>query len=473
MKRKIYLWVAIVIGLLNASLGIGTVIFSRINGVDWRTILSDGSWILALSMTSIGVLIVTLRTHNPLGWIFCAIGFSQGLVSFSLQYATYALITAVGALPGGAFMSWVGQLAWFPGLSLLLTYAVLLFPTGHLPSPRWRIFAWICLIPLICFIPVALSAWSYRGLDLILTPDLASPTSGILYILSFFSFPLLLLCGLISLASLIIRFRKADLIERRQIKWVLFAAAIFMLTQLLQAVPPVYSFFTKNNLTFLVIIPISIALPMAVGMAILRYRLWEIDILINRTLVYVPLTGILSGLYAASMSLLQRTFIAFTGAKSDGAVVLTTLILASTFTPIRNALQGLVDRRFKNPVEPLVALKTFRHQIQSVEEVLNRESATRRFLEESVSALQASCGAILLDIDGTPRIASVSGDWEAGRETLTVPIGEKSQTIGTLALGSRSDGTAYTEAEISLLTGIAGKLGSVLNLIDHSRQLTG
>ncbi len=217
---------------------------------------------------------------------------------------------------------------------------------------------------------------------------------------------------------------------------------------------------SENRLTFLVTVPISIALPAAIGVAILRYRLWEIDILINRTLVYVPLTGILSGVYAALTSLLQRVFIAITGTKSDGAIVLTTLVLASTFTPIKNALQAFVDKRFKNPLEPQAALKTFKRQIQAIEEVIDGEKAARRFLDESAAALQASCGAITLLQDGQPQVVSVTGDWEAGRETLAIAIGKENRNIGMLYLGLRRDGTDYTEAGISLLAGVADSLES-------------
>jgi hypothetical protein len=466
MKKKFLFWTAIFIGLVNVAIAVGSVIFSRLNAVDWLAILPDGSWILALSMTSVAVLIALRRPGNLLGWIFLGIGFSQGLVFFSLQYARYALVTSPAVLPGGELMSWVAQFAWFPSLSLMLTYAIMLFPTGRLPSRRWRILAWVSVFPLLLFIPVALSFWPDRGSVLLLNPDSVTPTSGIFFILLALSFPALFLCGVASLASLILRYRKGDLIERHQIKWVAYAAGFFLLMELLAAIPPVYAFFMDHKIAFLIVVPVSLALPAAVGIAVLRYRLLDIDILINRTLVYVPLTGILAGLYAASMGLLQRGFVAATGAKSDIAIVLTTLILTSTFTPIKNALQGLVDRRFKNPMEPLAALKMFGRQIQAIEEVVDRNSALKRFLHESASALQASCGAVFLADKGERRVVSVSGDWEAGRETLTIPIGMDTGDIGTLYLGPRQDGTAYTEAEGSLISGVAASLGRVLSLLE-------
>jgi len=466
MKKKIIFWAAIAIGLVNIVLAISSVIFSRLNGVDWLTILADSGWILALSMTFVGVLIALRRPDNPLGWIFFAIGFSQGLVSFTLQYATFTLVTSPGSLPGGPLISWLANILWFPSLTLIMTYAIMLFPTGHLPSRRWRILAWGSVIPLLLFIPVVVALWPYRGLAFLLNPDSVMPTSGLIFILLTLTFPLLALCGLVSLASLIIRYRKGDLIERHQIKWVAFAAGFFLLMELRFTIPAIYVFFMESKISFLIIIPLSLALPAAIGIAILRYRLLDIDILINRTLVYVPLTGILAGLYAASMSLLQRAFIAMTGAKSDVAIVLTTLILTSTFTPIKDALQKLVDRRFKNPTEPLSALKKFDKQIQTIEEVVDRNSAARRFLEESASALQASCGAIFLMHEGAAQLVSTTGAWDAGRESLAVPIGRESGVIGRISLGMRLDGTAYTQAEINLLKSVAGRLGRVLHLLE-------
>jgi len=466
MKKKVSFWAALAIALVNVLFGIGSVIFARLNAVDWPTILSDGGWIVALSMTTIGVLIAVSRPRNPLGWIFYAIGFSQGLVSFAFQYAKFTLVTSPAALPGGPLMSWLGQVAWAPGLTLMLTFAILLFPNGRLPSPRWRILAWISALPLFLFMPIAQSVWPYRGLELLLHPEQIPSATGLVGILTLFTYPMIILCGLACVVSLFIRFHRSDLVERRQIKWVAFAASIFLFVIVFQQIPPVAAFLAKYNLTFILTVPVSIALPAAVGIAILRYRLWDIDIIINRTLVYVPLTAILSGLFAASLALLQRLFVAFTGAKSDGAIVLTTLILTSTFTPIKNALQALVDRRFKNPSEPMAALKMFKRQIQTIEEVVNAESAARRFLDESTLALQASCGAISLSRQGVPQIVSVKGDWAAGLETLTIPIGKKAQNIGTLYLGLRQDGTAYTDTEISLLAGVANALGQVLSLVE-------
>ena len=249
--KKILFWAAIIFGLVNVAFGIGSVIFARLNALDWPQILGDGGWIVALSMASIGVLIAVSRSRNPLGWIFLAIGFSQGLVSFAFNFATFVLVTSPGALPGGPLMSFLGQIAWIPGLVLELTFAILLFPTGHLPSRRWRIVAWASALPLILFIPGILYLWPYRGLVLLLHPDQAVPT-GVNAFLSSLLFPLMLLPGLACVVSLFIRFRKADYIERQQIKWVAFAAGLFLIVIAITDFTPVGAYFyEKNYLSYL------------------------------------------------------------------------------------------------------------------------------------------------------------------------------------------------------------------------------
>ncbi len=465
MKRGFLLWAAVGIGVVNTMAGLGAVVLGGLSGETLPMILSDSGWVFALSLTSVGVLIAVWRPRNPLGWIFCAIGFSQGITSFAGQYAVYALRTSPGALPLGAFMSWVGAVGWFPGANLLLTYALLLYPTGRLPSRRWRLLGWACALPMILFIPQSLHLWPYRGAPLIERPIQIPPSEGLTQLMAPFVFPLLMACGLASVISLFVRYRQAGPIESKQIKWVAFAAGIIIFGLLIMEFTAFGGSLGNQGLTFLIGIPLSIALPAAVGVAILRYRLWEIDLLINRTLVYVPLTGVLAGLYSASISVLQRAFVALTGTPSDGAVVLTTLLLVSTFTPLKNVLQGIVDRRFKDPREPLAPLQAFSNQVKAVEEVIDRKLAARRLLDEAVISLQASGGAVFLAMGGAPELVSTTGEWSDGCEALTIPITSNDQGVGKLSLAPRRDGTDYREIEVSLLVSLAERLGRVLSLI--------
>src|SRR5207248_2881004 len=124
----------------------------------------------------------------------------------------------------------------------------------------------------------------------------------------------------------------------------------------------------------------DIALPLiptvGIGVGILRHRLYDIDVIIRRTLIYVPLTGVVAGLYAGSVALLQKLFVAFTGEKSDAAIVITTLLLAATFTPIKNSLQALVDKRFKEAPDSMKKLKAFSQYVESVAEAVSIEQVS-------------------------------------------------------------------------------------------------
>ena len=153
--------------------------------------------------------------------------------------------------------------------------------------------------------------------------------------------------GIIAVASLIARYRRSASDARHQLKWFLFAVAVW-------AVVLPISLVVGDNWTAIVGILALTLVPAAVVVAIRRYRLYEIDTLINRTFVYVPLVGIVAGLYAGLVALLQRVFIAVTGNSSDAAAIISALTLAALFTPLRNAIQAAVDRRFKpdDPAKP-------------------------------------------------------------------------------------------------------------------------
>jgi hypothetical protein len=189
----------------------------------------------------------------------------------------------------------VGQpLGLAPGLGLLLTFVPLLFPDGRLPSRRWRPVAWLSAIPIVV-IPVltAVALWSWRG-PALLDPDGVSQATGALSAVLFPAYVLMLGCGLACLAALLLRFRRARGMERQQLKWLLFACAV-TITILLVVQPN-----TSNEwkLGMLLALPLFPSVPVAAGVAILRYRLYEIDRIINRTLVYGLLTAVLGLGYA-------------------------------------------------------------------------------------------------------------------------------------------------------------------------------
>ena len=285
----------------------------------------------------VGAILLEQAAH-PMGVICLAVGLGGAINGFGQEYVDFADLHP-GA-PGVDLVILVSVLLGFPGVGLAFTFLPLLFPDGRLPSPRWLPVAWIAiadivlLILAIGFTPTGI--FSTRPNPVVLVPggplaDSVAVGTSVLTAIT----------GLLCAGALLWRYRGADAVTRQQLKWVAGAVAIF-------AVGLVVSILLPPIDTFALLLPV---IPVAVGIAILRYRLYDIDVLIGRALVYVPLTAILAGLYAASVALFQRLFTAITGQTSDAAIVITTLILAAVFTPARKALENAVERRFK-PAQP-------------------------------------------------------------------------------------------------------------------------
>jgi hypothetical protein len=303
---------------------------------------------LIVSFSVIGALIASQRPENPIGWIFLAVGFCYGLLSAGDEYAIYALLTNPGALPLGAEASWLGQWIWAPGLGLILVFLPLLFPDGHPPSHRWRPVGWLGGLSIgLAVVSSTILLWPERG-PALLTGD-ENPSHVAYVLVVFVAVPMMLLAGLGAVISLFVRFRRARVEERQQIKWFASAAALtlvwfvfeLIVVELLSAeggLPEV-----TVPLSSLLVLP---SIPIATGIAILRYRLYDIDVIINRTLVYGSLTAMLAAVYLGSVVLLQYIFRALTGQGSTFAVVASTLVIAALFNPLRRRIQSFIDRRF-------------------------------------------------------------------------------------------------------------------------------
>ena len=183
----------------------------------------------------------------------------------------------------------------------------------------------------------------------------------------------------------------------------------------------------------------------------------------------MPLTGILAGVYAASIALFQKLFTAITGEKSDAAIVLTTLILAAIFTPIKNALQSFVDKRFKESADPTKELMALDKQVQSVVEVMDTGQITQRLLDKSVLAFDASGGAIYLWQDGELRLAHASEGWDSSA-ALNVPLESNGERLGVLQLGARRQiGREYTSQDRATLQQTADRVAQAISLQRNGR----
>lgn len=255
-------------------------------------------------------------------------------------------------------------------------------------------------------------------------------------------------------------------ILRQQTKWVVYGLMVS-----LGGVAVVFSVSAARSLRDQ--IPVMIAgnvamdllwliIPVSMAIAMLRYRLWDIDLIINRTLVYVPLTAILAGLYASVNTLFQKLFVATTGQKSDAAIVLATLIIASTFTPIKNGMQIAVDKRFKEPADPLKELRAFDNQVRSVVEVLDSDLITRRLLHTATTAFRASGGAVYLGHGGQMRLEQASPEWKDEERRLSLPLEWNGRQLGLLCLGGRVSGKEYSRQELQVLQETANRVAQAI-----------
>jgi hypothetical protein len=289
----------------------------------------------------VGALIVTHRPGNAIGWIFSAIALLAFTGQLAGQYATYAYATRPGSLPGATLAAWYGYWPWWLVLTLTLIFTPLLFPTGRLLSPRWRPVAWLAGVT-----TAVLTVGTSLRTELELAPGqvIANPI-GVAAVGNPEQSPVaLVLIGLLTVlaavafGSLVLRFRRSRGEERQQLKWFTYAAALVPLSVIGDSLPAVVGDLAND-------VPI-VLLPVAAGIAILRYRLYDIDRLINRTLVYGLLTALLAGVYVGAVLVLGQIFGGVTGDPPSWVVAGATLAVAALFQPARRRIQALVDRRF-------------------------------------------------------------------------------------------------------------------------------
>jgi hypothetical protein len=302
---------------------------------------SYGAALIALTFTGVGALVVSRQPGNAVGWIFFIVGVLQAINLFGGAYSELAVVTHPGSLPGGYVAAWVTEWNWAPSIGLLVTFLLLLFPEGKLLSPRWRWVAWptgVAMAVLVAFAAVAL--WpERRDIALGLQADDPDVPSGLVPVVA--AAAVVLVFGVLaSAASLVIRFRRSRSVERQQLKWFTFAGALAGAAGLALFLPTAESTWT-GRLFFAA----ALSVPAAATIAILRYRLYDIDVVVNRTLVYGSVTALLAGSYLGLVLLLQVAFRPVTEENSL-AVALSTLAVAALFRPARNRVQALVDRRF-------------------------------------------------------------------------------------------------------------------------------
>jgi len=258
-----------------------------------------------------------------------------------------------------------------------------------------------------------------------------------------------------------------------QTKWVLFGCAvgtsIYIALLVARVIAPIIAephlpSIVYDLLLVPLFLPVLLVAPLTFTMSIFRYRLLEIDVVIRRTLVYTILTATLAGLYIASVGFFQRLFVAVTGERSEGAIVLTTLVVAAAFTPVKNNLQGFVDKHVKEVPDPTKPLRSFGDTVHGFADLLDPKQLCHRLLQEAQVAFAAAGGAVYLLHGDRLELECDSGDWH-GEEVLTIPLEHEGRPLGELRLGSRRDGCAYSDPDMQTLTGICAQVARTIHFL--------
>jgi hypothetical protein len=345
-----------------------------------------GVWIVT------GALIISRHPQHPVGWLLCAGFFSPPIDMFSAGYAAYDTYVLSGPLPGvGLALVWL-KLGNLGAIGLVaLTLIILLFPDGSLPSPRWRGVSWAAVGSLLVYLPLQAlepgpadpSYLPVRSNPLGVSPSLWATLKPLMWA----AFSILALCYVAALLSLLFRLGRARGDERQQVKWLLFPAWLYGIFLLL--------YFIGIEKADEVIMGIGLALAqlavagmiIAIAFAIFKYRLYDIDIIINKTLVYGALTATLAFVYFISVVLLQQVF----PAESPISIVLSTLAIAALFSPLRRRIQNAIDRRFyRRRYDAQHTLTAFSEKMRDEVELEKLSEALLAVVDETMQPAHAS-----------------------------------------------------------------------------------
>ena len=357
MSGRAAAWLAWSLVVLSVVLLVGGISFALMI----RSSVPDGSVtlsVLALAFSVVGAIIASRQPRNAIGWLFCSVGVTIGLSSFAGDYTEFWLASGFGrGVLLGETAAWFSSWSWTLLVYVPTSFLLLLFPDGRLPSPRWRPVAWCAVLGLIGF----LAGYTLEPGPLEDFPQIMNPYGVDSLILEAVAVAGAILASasmVASAISLIVRMRRAGRAQRQQIKWLAYGGALAVGAVFVGGVISVWIGEVGYALTSIGLLGV----PIFTGVAIARYRLYEIDIVINRTLVYGALTAALVALYFGGVATLHALLRALSGQEQQPqlAIVVSTLAIAALFNPLRRRIQAFIDRRFyRNKYDARKTLEAF------------------------------------------------------------------------------------------------------------------
>ena len=334
-------WLALVLTAASVALAAGALVCLALS---WGAPLPD-SWgfrgyaiVHAIGFTAVGAIVALRRPANAIGWLLLSAGVVAALGAFALEYGIYAIVGRAIALPGGIFGAWLGSWTWVLYVAGILPFVLVLFPDGRLLSTRW----WPVGGAAILSVVVTTASLAFKAGPLQLAAYADNPftplPSSLVDTLGVIGVGTILPVTGGAAWSLVLRFRRATGIEREQIKWLAFSAVPLVGAGFASAVLP-------DKLGQVLAVFLQLSVPVAVGIAVLRYRLYDIDVLINRALVYGTLSAMLIATYVATVILVGTALRPFTSG-SELSVAVSTLATLAMIQPLRRRIQQAVDRHF-------------------------------------------------------------------------------------------------------------------------------
>jgi hypothetical protein len=406
-------WLAWIVAALSVTMFVASAGLTALSLYDapatqpsstwWGTVDDLVLFVPFLAFPLVGALISSRRPENPIGWICLAAGFFWMLLLLGESPSSL--------VPTSVALDALTQWTWVPPVGLLGIYMILLFPDGKLPSRRWRPLAWFSgAVMVLVSVALTLIPGHLEGhpgvrnpFGLEAHPMVAQALPGVIVLLP--------VCIVASAASLIWRYRRSGGEVREQIKWVAFAASLVGVMYLITLVGGL--FFAPEatqgstgtppfgDILLSAVLLSYAGVPIAVGFAVLKYRLYDIDILINRTLVYGSLTAMLIALYFGVIVVLQRAFVLFIDQQSTLAIVASTLLIAALFTPLRRRIQSFIDRRFYR--RKYDARKTLEAFSASLREETDLEALNSELVEVVRETMQPAHVSVWLRPETAPK----------------------------------------------------------------------
>ena len=417
--------------------------------------------VIAVGCSIVGAVIASRCPEHPIGWVFCTIGLAGGVNHFGAEYTIYASQATSESLQGGAVLAWATSWTWVVALGLYVLLA-LLFPSGRLPSTRWRGFIWLTVAVIVAgAIAVMFSPRPLGGVVPVRNPFGTEGTN----IVDSLVLALLLLLGLAAVASLYVRLRHASSVERQQLKWFTYANVLLFggatLTYVVsKAVYAPWLWWVD----FILIMAGLGGVSAAVGIAILKYRLYDIDFIVNRTLIYGSLTASVVAIYMVAVgglgALLELLDL-------PGNFVITLLcisLIAVLFQPLRDRLQRSVNRLiYGERDEPYEVLSRLSRRLK---DTLAPDAVLQTIVETVAQALKLPYAAILLKRDGE-FVAAAEHGTPVG-DTIVLPLTYQMEQVGQLLLAPRAPGEELTPSDWRLLNDLALQAGVAV----HDAHLT-